>query len=103
MGFTPDSRYSFIVSWERRAGSSLYFWVISFAFGASAPMAFVNRTCRMVSGTISARVTIVKTTMARPKLLKNTQYNSTRLLIIGLLITWFQISPISSKCPPSFA
>jgi hypothetical protein len=29
---------------------------------------------------------------------KNTQYSSTRLLIIGLMITPFHISPISSKC-----
>ena len=63
-------------------------------------MAFVIFTCRRVSGTMSMRVAMVKTMMLRPKLLKQTQYRNTRLLIIGLLMTRSQMSPISSKSPP---
>lgn len=63
-------------------------------------MALVIFSCRRVSGTMSRRVAIVKTMMLRPKLLKKTQYRNTRLLIIGLLMTRSQISPISSKSPP---
>lgn len=99
-GFTPDSRYNFIVSWERRCGSSLNFSLISWALGARSLMALVIFTWRMVSGTISSLVTSVKTMMLRPKLLKQTQYRNTRLLIIGLLMTRSQMSPISSKSPP---
>ena len=39
---------------------------------------------------------MVKMAMESPKLLKNTAYNSTRLLIIGPMITPFQIVPITS-------
>ncbi len=63
-------------------------------------MAFVIFTCRKVSGTMRSRVTRVKTIMLRPKLLKQTQYRNTRLLIIGLLMIRSQRSPISSTSPP---
>ena len=89
-----------MVSWERRCGSSLYFSLISWAFGASSLMALVIFICRRVSGTMRRRVAIVKTMMLRPKLLKKTQYRNTRLLIIGLLMIRSQRSPISSKSPP---
>ena len=58
----------------------------------------MDRLCFTESGNIAARTSTVNTMMARPKLEKNTQYSSTRLLIIGLMITPFHISPISSKC-----
>ena len=58
----------------------------------------MDRLCFTESGNIAPRTSMVNTIIARPKLEKNTQYNSTRLLIIGLMITPFQISPISSKC-----
>ena len=59
-------------------------------------MAFICRLCFTVRGTRAARTTTVKTMIARPKLLKNVPYNSTRLLIIGPMMTAFQMSPISA-------
>ena len=60
-------------------------------------MAFIDRSCLMVSGTIPRRTRTVKTIMANPKLLKKTQYSSTRLLIMGLMMASFQMSPIISN------
>ena len=89
-----------MVSWDRRCESPLYFSLISCAFGASSLIALVIFTCRRVSGTMSSRVKKVKTMMLRPRLLKQTQYRNTRLLIIGLLMIRSQRSPISSTIPP---
>ena len=77
--------------------------VISCTLGASAPIAFVILTCRIVRGIIKSRVAKVKTMMLNPRLLKQTQYNSTRLFIIGLLMMRSQRSPMSSTSPPSLS
>ena len=95
-GLTPCSRYSFMVSWERRCRSLANRVWSSFILGWRADMAFIWRLCFIVRGTIKARTITVKITMLSPKLLKKMEYNSTRLLIIGRMMTRFQMSPMAS-------
>ena len=86
-----------MVSWDSRGRSPLYLSWISFIFGCNADIIFMDRLCFTESGNIAPRTSTVNTMIARPKLEKNTEYNSTRLLIIGLIMSPFQSSPISSK------
>ena len=91
MGFTPPSRYSFIVSDDcaRRLSGSflpLYFSCIAFMRGDSPCSLRIWRVWRIVSGIISTRTITVKTMIASPKLLKSNQYNPARLLIIGRIM-----------------
>lgn len=95
-GFTPCSRYMRMVSWEMRCRSFLKRSWSSLSLGCKPDMAFIWRLCFTVRGTRAARTTIVKPMIAKPKLLKNMLYNSTRLLIIGPMMTALQTSPISS-------
>ena len=92
-GFMPCSRYSFIVSWESFWRSFLYRSWSSFILGCTAVMAFMDRLCLMERGIIPARMMTVNMMIATPKLEKKAAYNSTRLLIMGRMITLFQISP----------
>ena len=59
-------------------------------------MAFNWRLCLTVKGIIIARTTTVKIMMLSPKLLKKMLYNSTRLLIMGPIMTAFHMAPIAS-------
>ena len=45
---------------------------------------------------MAVRTMMVKNMMLSPKLLKNSQYSSTKLLIMGLMIPSFQMVPIIS-------
>ncbi len=47
------------------------------------------------------RTSSVNAITAMPKLLKNTLYNITKPLIIGWMITKFQVSIMNSKLPQS--
>ena len=96
-GLTPRSLYRRIVSCDARPRSSLYFSCTCFINGCSRLMAFICRACFTVSGTMTSRTSIVKSRIARPKLLKKMLYNSTRLLIIGRIMIRFQASPTNSK------
>ena len=61
----------------------------------------MERLCLTERGIIPARMITVKLMIASPKLETKTEYNSTRLLIMGRMITLFQISPrisISACC-----
>ena len=55
-------------------------------------MAFMERLCLMERGIMPARTITVNRIIATPKLEKKTAYNSTRLLIMGRIITPFQTS-----------
>ena len=59
-------------------------------------MALSCRLCFNVIGIRIIRTIRVKIRMLMPKLLKKMLYNSTRLLIMGPMMTAFQISPITS-------
>ena len=54
------------------------------------------RLCFNVMGIRIIRTIRVKIRILRPKLLKKTLYNSTRLLIMGPMMTAFQMSPITA-------
>ena len=64
----------------------------SFILGCTEVMAFMERLCLMERGIIPARTMTVKRMIAMPKLAKKAAYKSTRLLIMGRMITPFQIS-----------
>ena len=60
-------------------------------------MAFICRACFTVNGTMTSRIRAVNIRIAMPKLLKKMLYNSTRLLIIGPIISRRQASPMNSN------
>ena len=60
--------------------------------GWSSVIFFIWRLWRTVSGISTARTSSVKAIMATPKFRKNTLYNSTRLFIIGWMMSRFQMS-----------
>ena len=59
-------------------------------------MAFICRLCFTVRGIIMARTITVKITILIPKLLKKMLYSSTRLFIMGPIMTRFQTSLTTS-------
>lgn len=61
--------------------------------GWTEVMAFIERLCLRERGIMAARTMMVKRMIATPKLAKKAAYNSTRLLIMGRMITLFQTSP----------
>jgi hypothetical protein len=67
IGFTPDSLYSFMVSWERRALSLAYFVCNAFSLGWSMDIFWVERIWRRLRGSVTMRTMIVNTMMAMPK------------------------------------
>ena len=97
MGFTPASRYNRMVSWETRDRSLAYLSWISFIFGCSAFMARICRSCFKVSGSVTKRMIAVNTMIARPILLNNTVYSTTRELSMGRIITSVQRNEMASK------
>ena len=94
-GLIPLSRYIFMISCCCLALSS-YFACIIFIFGARSDIAFICRLCFNVKGNKINLIKPVKTIMLIPKLLKNIEYNKTKLFIIGLVITDSQIIPNNS-------
>ncbi len=97
IGLTPCSLYKLIVSLDCLCLSSLYLDCISLIRGCRAVIAFICLLCLTVKGIIRPRINIVKMIIATPKLLNDTLYNTIRVLIIGAIITEFQISMKSSK------
>ena len=95
-GLTPCCLYMRIVSCDARALSLGYLAWISLILGWSWLMAFICRLCFRVRGIMPVRMRTVNTMMLSPKLLKKTQYSITRLLIMGLMMAAFQMSPIRS-------
>ncbi len=64
-GFTPASRYSFIVSSERRLGSEYFFWISCWRGAISCILREVRKV-RRVSGNVIRRVITVKSRIASP-------------------------------------
>lgn len=97
-GLMLDSLYSFIVSWDIRARSPLYRSWISLTLGCMVVMPRICRSCLRVRGSVASRTIMVKTTMARPMLLKQMTYNTSKMLSIGRMITSVQrVTKISKK------
>ena len=96
IGLTPASLYTFIVSDARFSRLSENFVWISLSLGWSTVMALSERLCLTVSGNMTRRMRIVKTTIVIPKFRKKMLYISTRLLIIGLMIRVPQINVMIS-------
>ena len=58
----------------------------------------ICRSCFRVRGSVASRTMMVKTTMARPMLLKKMTYNTSNVLSIGRMITSVQrVTKISKK------
>ena len=87
-----------MVSWERRDLSSLYRSWIFLSSGCKLPILLIMRLCLTVRGNMIVRMITVKAMMLMPKSLNSTLYNSTRLLIMGRMITSPHISKKISNC-----
>ena len=100
IGLTPDSRYSFMVSWDTLARSPLYRSWISRIRGCSSLMRRIWRICFRVKGRVTSRTKTVKAMMASPMLLKQITYNTIRVLSMGRIIVSFQTRKKNSKETP---
>ena len=76
-GLTLFSRYNFIISWDWRSLSCLYFAWISFICGASACIRTIDLIWRNVSGTSTARTQIVSNTIEKPQLIPTWLWKNT--------------------------
>ena len=66
--------------------------------GCMVVMPRICRSCLRVRGSVASRTITVKTTMARPMLLKKMTYNTSKMLSIGRMITSVQrVTKISKK------
>lgn len=101
MGLTPDSRYSFIVSWDTRARSPLYRSWISRIRGCNSLIRRICRICFSVNGSVTSRTRMVKAIIANPMLLKQTTYNTIKVLSMGRIIISFQRRKKNSKGTPN--
>ncbi len=97
IGFTPASRYNFMVSWETRARSLLYRSLISCILGWSWLILRIERICFKVRGRVTRRTRMVNRMMAMPIWLKLITYNTTRVLSMGRIISSFQRNTTASK------
>ena len=78
-----------MVSWDCLCLSSGYFCRISIARGWISDIFFVMRICFSVSGKVTTLMSTVNTRMLMPKLLKKRAYISTRVFIMGPMMSWF--------------
>ena len=96
-GLTPDSLYSFMVSWDWRARSLEKRVWISRILGCRLVMACIWWICFRDRGRVTSRTRAVKAMMATPMLLKQRTYNTTRVLSMGRMMTSFQRRETVSK------
>ena len=104
-GLTPRSRYSAIVSWDAFDLSPLCRSWISFMRGWSWLIDLIWRLCLTVRGIMTNLTSSVNATIATPKSENNHEYSRTNPLIMGWMITRFQVSTrkLKSKLGPYLA